>query len=363
MDISAIAGSVWALLCQMAPYLLLGFVFSSLLHAFVPPSLLQRRLGGGVGSVALATVVGAPLPMCSCSVLPAAMTLRQRGASPGATAAFLTATPITSVDSIFVTYAFFGAAFAAYRVGASLAAAFVVGVVVHLLGRRDAPAPPQTDACSLCGSVEPHRHSLKERLVKGLEHGFLTLPRSIGRWILLGVLVGGVLSALLPVERVRDFGAGWTGPLIMLLVGVPLYVCSTGSVPIGAALVAGGFSTGSALVFLLVGPASNIASLLVLWRSMGRRFVVVTLLSLAAVSLGVAYVLDNFLAERIAPAPAPSGDAGVGRWLHVASALALLVLMLAAHLPLVRRPKPPANESDGPPETPGGHGCCAHAGG
>jgi len=293
---SQIFFAIWQLLCQMAPYLILGFAISSLLYALFPPSIIIRYTGKGIKSIFIAAFIGAPLPLCSCSVLPTALTLRQRGASAGATASFLIATPITSVDSIAVTYAFFGPLFAAYRVVASLIVSIVVGIATHIFSP---PKPVNTqelqNPCQYCDLTTEHKHSLKERLSKGAVYGFFRLPSEIGRWILLGIIAGGILSFLLPKDAItRLAGSGLLPLLIMLGIGIPLYVCSTGSVPIAAALVKQGFSTGAAIVFLLVGPATNFAEIFALLRVLGKQFLIVYLISLALASLAAAYAYDIF---------------------------------------------------------------------
>jgi len=287
-----IGEQIWLLVSRIAPFLLFGFFVSAILYAFVPATLLQRRLGRGLGSVALATIIGTPLPLCSCSVLPVALSLRQRGATLGATAAFLVATPITSVDSIFVTYAFFGLTFTIYRLAASLFVAFLAGCATHFFTRSSLSALPSVPTCSLCRNPLPHTHTIRERIVKGGLHGFVRLPQEIGGWIVLGIILGGVITSLLPRNVGQSIGGGGVGPPVLLGVGLPLYVCSTGSVPVAAGFVVSGFTLGSALAFLLVGPATNIVTLLTLWRVVSARFVLGLVIFVAAGALLAAYVLD-----------------------------------------------------------------------
>jgi len=324
--------AIWLLLCQMAPYLLLGFGFAALLFTFVPPTLLNRLTGRGVRSVFVASVIGAPLPLCSCSVLPTALAFRERGASDGATASFLIATPITSVDSIAVTYAFFGWLFALFRLLASLLVALLVGLASHIASSSDEKRKRSVSPCQFCERFEEHRHTLSERVVKGLSYGLQKLPYEIGRWILLGIVLGGLLTVALPKETlVRYAGSGVLPLLVMLGVGIPLYVCSTGSVPIAAALVSGGFSAGSALVFLLVGPATNLSAILALWRVLGRRFILVYLIVLFIAAFLVGYLFDTFFAESLIPTLTQKMRAEPPL-LYKVSALALLGLLLTAHL-------------------------------
>lgn len=329
----AVVDAIWRLLCQMSPYLLLGFSFAALLYAFVPPVLLNRLTGRGLKSVFVASFIGAPLPLCSCSVLPTALAFRRRGASDGATASFLIATPITSVDSVVVTYAFFGWMFALYRLLSSLVVAVSVGLVSHILSSSDSVSEHKSDSCQYCGEVKEHSHGLGERMVKGVSYGFQMLPAEIGRWILLGIVVGGILTVVLPKEElVRYAGRGLLPLVVMLGVGVPLYVCSTGSVPIAAALVGGGFSVGSAIVFLLVGPATNLSAILALWRVLGRRFIVVYLLMLIATSLFVGYIYDTVFVETASVTTVQKMHSESPSLLSGLLALVLLGLLLFTHI-------------------------------
>lgn len=325
-----IGDQIWLLAARMAPYLLFGFLVSSFLYGFVPSSLLERRLGRGLGSVALATIIGAPLPLCSCSVLPVAISLRQRGASAGAVAAFLIATPITSIDSLLATYAFFGLSFTLYRLLASLFVAFLAGAVTHFLTKTCITPPSPVTSCNLCHNTNPHSHSLRERLGKGVLHGFWELPREIGKWILLGIILGGLITVLLPREVGRMIGGGVFGPPVLLVMGLPLYVCSTGSVPVAAGFVNSGFTLGSALVFLLVGPATNIVPLITLWRVINTRFVLGLVLSVAAGSLFTAYLLD-FVAYSTISADVSPLRTTVTIY-HKIAGLVLLGLILVVYL-------------------------------
>ncbi|MCX7703202.1 MAG: permease [Planctomycetota bacterium] len=338
---SQILYSIWQLLCQMAPYLLFGFLLSAILYAIFPPSIIIRYTGKGIKSIFVASFIGAPLPLCSCSVLPMALTLKQRGASPGATASFLIATPITSVDSIAVTYAFFGALFATYRVVASLIISIIVGITIHFFSHSThTAATAQNLPCQYCDLLTEHKHRLKERLLKGFFYGFFKLPSEIDRWILLGILIGGILSALLPADIVSQYaGKGLLPLFIMLGVGIPLYVCSTGSTPLAAALVSKGFSPGSALVFLLVGPATNIAALLSLWRILGRKFVLLYLLSLMLSTLFVAYFYDAIFKTKVTSQQAslPCHATVSEPLFNQLSGISLLLLLLIIHIVSVFR--------------------------
>ena len=132
--IVGIARESVVLFLQMSPYLLLGFVFAGILHVFVSLNWIAKHLGKHkIASILKAVLLGIPLPLCSCGVLPAAIALRKKGANRGAVISFLIATPITGVDSMLATYALMGGFFTIYRIIASSIVAIVAGFVSLLI--------------------------------------------------------------------------------------------------------------------------------------------------------------------------------------------------------------------------------------
>ena len=281
---------IWEFTLIVSPWLILGFVFSGLIHAFIGERFIRQHLGGGGFSPVLkATLFGIPLPICSCGVVPLAAGIRNDGASKAATMAFLVSTPTTGIDSIFVTYAFMGVGLAIIRPISALAGGLLVGLLVSLLvgekiAKKDYPSDPE------------HRHSLKERIKDGFNYGFGVLPEDVGKTIVWGLLIGGALSALLP----RDLSEVYlSNPLIayplILAISIPLYVCATASVPIAAAMMAKGLVPGAALAFLIAGPASNVVTIAFVVRKFGKKVLVIYLVSIAVVALAFGLTLDSVL--------------------------------------------------------------------
>lgn len=280
----------WAVICEMAPYLLFGFLVAGILYILIRPEAVERHLGGkGLLPVLKAAAFGVPLPLCSCGVLPVAASLRRHGASRGATTSFLISTPQTGVDSIFVTFSLLGLGFAIYRPIAALFSGLLGGWLVTLLAKDDPAAPPAVDSCGPeCGG--PERGG---RIRRALEYGFVTLPRDIGPSLLVGLLVAGVITVAVP----KDLFAGvlsnnFAQMLVMMALGIPMYVCASASVPVALALMAKGVSPGAALVFLMTGPATNAATIALLWSMLGSRTAVIYLASIAVSSLAAGVVLD-----------------------------------------------------------------------
>lgn len=273
--------SLWI---NMAPYLLLGMAIGGMLHVFLKEDFILRHLGSpSLSAVFKATLFGIPLPLCSCGVIPVAATLRRDGASRSATLAFLTSTPTTGADSILATYSLLGPLFAIFRPFASLLSGLMVGSLGFILDKE----PTGVRRC-VSASSSPIDGKLRE----SLRYAFVELPREIGGWLILGILIGGALSALVPE---RAFDPLKAHPLlesiIILGFSIPLYVCATGSIPIAAALIAKGISPGAALVFLVAGPATNTVTVGFVYSQLGRKATAIYLISiiLSALFLGWAF--------------------------------------------------------------------------
>lgn len=322
---------------DVSPFLLLGFAIAGLIKVFLPEDWVARRLGGrGPGPVLKASLLGVPLPLCSCGVIPAALGLRKQGASRGATLSFLVSTPETGVDSVAVTWAIMGPLLAVIRPVAAFLSAVTCGLAADAFGGEEKETVAEPEACNSCGAEGCDvRHTFAERARAALRFAFDDLLRDVALWLAIGVLLAGVISAFLSPEIVSEhIGSEAVELLLMLLVSVPLYICATASTPVAAALVVAGFSPGAALVLLLAGPATNIATLLMVGRFLGARAAVIYIASIAATS-----ILFGWLVNRLAgalPTPITSGAPAeaLPHWLMLASAVVLLVLM--ARLGVVR---------------------------
>lgn len=290
----SIAMGFWNTVLEMSPYLLFGFFMAGLLSVLVSKQLVEKHLGGrGLWPVIKASLFGVPLPLCSCSVIPVTMSLRKYGASRGAAVSFLLSTPQTGVDSIFVTYALLGPVFAIFRPIAAFVTGIVGGVMVNLFGDSLENGSQQNqsfeDEC--CCAV--HKSNPVTRIFK---YGFVTLPRDIGRAMLIGLVIAAFISALVPDGFFADkLGTGIFTMFVMMLIGIPMYVCATASVPIAAALMLKGLSPGAALVFLMTGPVTNAASLIIIWNIMGRATAITYLAAVAGCALLSGIILDYII--------------------------------------------------------------------
>ena len=281
-----------AVLLESAPYMLFGFFVAGLLKGFVPESLMKKHLSGqGLKPVLKAALVGVPIPLCSCGVLPAAAGLRQAGASKGAATAFLISTPETGVDSIAVNYALLDPIMTVARPLAAFVTGVVAGALVNIFDPDPAAAKPS--AFIPLDGFAMQKPSVAVRFKRGMDFAFNEMLGDIGKWFLLGVLIAGAIGAVLPAGSLETYlGSGVWPMLVMLGVGIPLYVCATASTPIAAALALKGLSPGAALVFLLAGPATNAASITVVARLFGVKATGIYLASIAGCSLAFGLAVD-----------------------------------------------------------------------
>lgn len=322
-------GELWHTTTDMAPYLLFGFLMAGILAVFIRPETVERHLGPrGFGSIFKAALFGVPLPLCSCGVIPVSASLRRHGASRGATTAFLISTPQTGVDSILVTYSLLGPFFAVFRPVISLITGLAGGTLADVLAGSNGSGsalPAGRDACCTDSPGHP--------LARVFTYGFGTLARDIARPLLAGLLIAGVIAAVVPGDFMQArVGTGFLPMIVVMAVAIPLYVCATASVPIAAALITAGFSPGAALVFLMTGPATNAATITTLWKIMGRRTTIIYVMTVALAALGAGLLMDYVIALRPHLATVPA-HAMLPPWLSTGSAVALLALLTRHALP------------------------------
>ena len=330
-----IPAGFWAVLSDMSPYLLFGFAVAGALSVLVSPEFIERHLGGrGIWPVAKASAFGVPLPLCSCGVIPVAASLRKHGASKGATVGFLISTPQTGVDSVLVTLSLLGPVFAVFRPLVALASGLIGGTLASVVDSDDTSAGAGAAACQdSCCSADP----AQGRFRRALAYGFVALPRDIGRALLVGLVLAAVISAALPPKCFAGvLGGGIGAMVIMMLAGMPIYVCATASIPVVAALIAKGLSPGAALVFLMTGPATNAAAIVTIWRVLGRRTAVVYLLTVAFSALGAGVLLDFIFDAGQVPPPGPAMGWMLPEPVKWACAVVLLGVLAGAIFP--RRP-------------------------
>ncbi|KDE39131.1 MAG: SO_0444 family Cu/Zn efflux transporter [Nitrincola lacisaponensis] len=299
--------SILSVALSAAPWLLLGLLMAGLIKAFIPETLLQRWLGGrGFASIGRAAVIGVPLPLCSCGAIPTALALHRGGAGRGPTTSFLISTPSVGIDSILLTSVLLGPFMAVARVLGALVTAITTGWLVSLTeaGRETRVVEPSVQHTGCCGgcsdTAEPdakHEHVSAEAsgLVAGLKYAFGDLLDDISRWLVAGLVFAGVLVTLVSPEALRGFSEGLLPLVLMAVLGIPLYICAAAATPIAAGLLVSGISPGMALVFLLAGPVTSLATLGILKREMGAAALAVYISGILIVTVLLGLLLNQMV--------------------------------------------------------------------
>ena len=330
----------WDMLQQASIYILFGLLVGGLLKMFLSPAYVAAHLGSGrFSSVFKAALLGIPIPLCSCGVLPAAASLKKQGANNGATTAFLISTPESGVDSISITWALLDPIMTIARPISAFISAFIAGCAENFLNPPDKSKQATPDlSCPIdncCDGIDcppeehKHHHSLLEKLRIGVKYSATDLWADLAGWFFVGILLAGLISVLVPDAVIaRYLGGGLGSMLLMLTFGIPLYICATASTPIAAAFIMKGVSPGTALVFLLVGPATNVTSLSVLVGMLGKRATILYLSSIAIVSVLCGLAVDAVYLSLGVSAVAAVGQAAevLPGWLMTAATFLLLVL-------------------------------------
>jgi len=325
------------LFSEMAPFLLLGFLLAGILHVWVPNRIYVPKISKpNFASVLWASLFGVPLPICSCGVIPTAIALRREGASKGASVSFLISTPATGVDSILATYSLLGLPFAILRPIAAFVTAMFGGVLTNFASRNEEAGAAVAEHkethkhhdhehCG-CDDHEHHEHhdhcecgasvgaaaqkTFVQKVRETIEYGLVNMVGDVSKWLMIGLLLGALISAFVPNElflALREYPI--LGMVCVLLLAMPMYTCATGSIPLALALVAKGITPGAALVLLMAGPATSIASMLVVGKAFGKRTLAAYLFSIAFGAMFFGFIVDTFFMDTFLSAMLPQGVA------------------------------------------------------
>lgn len=277
---------------EMAPWLLLGFFFAGLLHVYMPKGSIQKYMGGkNLKSVIYASLLGIPLPLCSCGVIPTGIAFHKEGASKGATVSFLISTPQTGVDSILATYSLLGLPFAILRPIVAFFSGILGGAITNSATKNDRESQP--NVVSSQKSEEIIQNGKFKTMLKYAFHDFLM---DIAKWLVVGLAVAALIAVILPDDFFTSYLHNeFLSMLIVLAASIPIYVCATGSIPIAAVLMMKGLSPGAALVFLMAGPATNAATMAVIGKAINKKTLVAYLGSIIGSALFFGWMTNQFL--------------------------------------------------------------------
>ena len=287
---------------EMAPWLLLGLLGAGLIKVWLPADKVSSWLGKpGIFSVIKAALLGTPLPLCSCSVIPAAIQLRRGGASRGATVSFLVATPENGADSLAISYAILGPVMTVARLCSAVISAVITGFLAEFTSDGQVTTATKTESGGCCAVTSPppvnsHNTGSPEffkKLGLGIRYAVIDLLRDIAGWTLVGILGAATILTFVPPESMAQWGSGLWAMLAILAIGIPSYICATASTPIAAAMLAAGVSPGTVLVFLLAGPATNLGSVGIIRREIGGRATTAYLAGICVTSIVLGLTLDQ----------------------------------------------------------------------
>lgn len=291
----------WDLVLESAPWLLVGYLLAGIIKQVIPSSWVEKQLATpGYASILKGAFIGAPLPLCSCGVIPTALAIRKAGASKGATSSFLVATPETGVDSISFSYAMLGPIFAIARPIGALLSAIIAGILVLLFDREDVPVAEPASTGSCCASKKQAEAQataaspgLGQRLRAAVQYGYGRMIADTAKWLVIGLGAATVITAVVPQSFFLQWGDGLVAMLIMVIVGLPMYICATASTPVAASMLFAGISPGAALVFMLTGPATNIATMGVIKEQLGLRSLFAYLAGVIGTAISCGLILNQ----------------------------------------------------------------------
>jgi len=331
---------------EMSPYLMLGFFFAGILKVLFPQKMIDKYLGSNNNrSVINACLIGIPLPLCSCGVIPTGMSFYKSGASKGASVAFLISTPQTGIDSILVTYSLLGLPFTIIRPLVALITGIIGGNMSNKFEKLSSPEIKiniSEDTCSdsCCDTkATVKNNNIVDTIRSILKYAFVDFLQDIAKWLIMGLVLAATISVLLPKDFFIDYIANdFLGMLIMLIASIPLYICATSSVPVAAVLMMKGLSPGAALVFLMAGPATNAATITVMNKVMGKKTTIIYLFAIIIGALGFGFLIDNFIPREwflmlpnIDTAHAGHQHTGLPIYLQWASSISLFLLIINAY--------------------------------
>jgi uncharacterized protein len=313
----------WEVFSAMAPYLIFGFIVAGLLSVWIVPSWIEKHLGGGgIWPIIKASLLGIPLPLCSCSVIPVSMSLWRHGASKGSTLSFMLSTPQTGVDSVLVTYSLLGPVIAILRPCVAFMTGVLGGIFASFSHDNTKITTPQCTMCAHGG----HQG-------KNIFLNILKIAKDIAMPLLFGVFIAGGMTTLVPAGALTEYlGGGILSILAMILVSVPVYVCATASVPIAAGFIYMGISPGAALAFLVAGPATNAVTCVAVWKNLGWHSTLSYLgaIMISAISSGI--LLDWFLpAINVEASHVMEHVHQTDPWYFTASAVIVIILFILSY--------------------------------
>ncbi|WP_395804193.1 permease [Archangium minus] len=309
---------------ETAPALLAAYVLTGLFQALLGEASLSWLSRGSALSQALrGSMVGMPLALCSCGVLPVYRGLIRKGVPIAAALSFLVAAPELGVSAFLVSVPLIGWPLTLARLGGAFAVAVLSGVLVSRL------IPASQVAAMASPSAGSSTLPLRQRLAHGLREGLVESVDHTAPWILVGLGMAALVEPLLAAEWLSSLPPGLDVPLFALL-GVPSFVCASGATPLVAVLLHKGLSPGAALAFLITGPATNVTTFAVMSRLHGRKVTLAFGAVVALSSIGLGLALNMLLPAQtgLAHQPQHADHEGLVEWVGLVLLGALFLASL-----------------------------------
>jgi uncharacterized membrane protein YraQ (UPF0718 family)/copper chaperone CopZ len=326
--------ALWELTLEMSPYLLLGFLIAGILYVYFPKEKVTKYLGkNNFWSVLNAALIGIPLPLCSCGVIPTGISFYKSGASKGSSVSFLISTPQTGVDSILATYSLLGLPFAIIRPVIALITGVFGGLITNSAEKNNA-----TEDITDTSEAEQKPLGERNKLRKMMHYAFVEFLQDISKWLIIGLLLAALMAVIIPEDFFTNYlGNEYVSMLVVLVASSPLYVCATGSVPIAAVLLMKGLSPGAAIVFLMAGPATNAATITVIGNVLGRKTLISYMASIIGGALIFGIIVNEFVPREwfvsgIAHIHDGHGSHFLPAWLKLASSILLILFLINGYI-------------------------------
>lgn len=255
---------------QIFGYWVLGIVIGSLISVFAKDRIhgLFAKMNGkrwGILGVIPASLLGMASPLCMYGTIPIAASFAHKGMRQDWLAAFMMSSVLLNPQLIAYSTALGGAALSVRIISCFLCGA-AAGLLVHLF-YQDKPF------FSFTKFEEPASHDTDPNMLLRLLKNIWRNIKATGPYFLLGVMLSAVFQRYVPTDAfVALFGSNrGFGVLMAATIGVPLYACGGGTIPLLLEWLAGGMSLGNAAAFMITGPATKITNLGALKSVLGAK--------------------------------------------------------------------------------------------
>lgn len=284
---------------ESSSWLLLGFLFAGLIHEFISVDKMVKHFGSkGFLSVLKASIIGVFLPMCSCGVIPAGIGMYKTGSSVGSTLAFMTSTPAVNPAAIALSLGLLGPKITIAYVMTAFVSSLLIGLIANRLS-GDEMFYNKLEAEKKFQLIEFRETSFTKRVLSAFRWGILDLGIEVSYYIFIGFLIAALITAFIPSKSIEHLLG--TNNLISLLltalIGIPIYVCAVGSIPLVASLIAKGALPGISIVFLMAGPATNAAELIAIFKSIGKKAALIYVVMIFVFSVTGGYLANFFVGK------------------------------------------------------------------